>query len=547
MRHKINLSKFRKDEKGAVAVVVAVFMTVALGMSALAIDAGNWFVTQRGDQNASDAAVLAAAEYRYGKNYSKEDAEKSACEVAFSTTMNEAASVSCETAEARSKWIKFYWPGDIYTESTKGVSVASVKGGKGAVYNHVVQDGHVIVRIANTSQNYFFTSESGRDSTDISTVSVANINYEKTTSGSASGSFPVDTMIDAQKSVQWTGQPTNLNGDIYTAGETYITSDIDPFTGNIYSDGNVTIVPGKFKQKGNIATGENFLCTTSNTTINGDLVAKGNATWNTAVSSSTGIMGSTVTSGTVGTWHQMSGNSGTNFEAFHGSVTQNASDISYTPYKWRWDFLLDGEKDAGNVTQEIIDKYKDEKWDRVANPYWNQANNYFSGSADYLTLNTWGGLDLNDFLEFCQKETGKKNLHFSGSLTINGSTNLNFPGMIFTEGGLTVTSGDYYIPDSTVFVAKTGDIAITSNTFRLTGMLVAMGQNGNGGSIYPNNGSGPDASYVKGACIAKNTFRMTSGWAFTKNDGWAKVVPPCPDSGGLPSTVTYKYKNAKLG
>lgn len=541
---KNNHQKFRKEEKGAVAVITAVFMTIALGMSALAIDAGNWFVTQRGDQNASDAAALAAAEYRYGQNYDRDEAEEAASKVALSTSMNAAKPLSCATKEDRDKWIRFYWPGDLYTGRTKGITVASSKGGKGAVFNHVVQDGYVIVDLANSSKNFFYTGEGNRDDTDVSTVSVANVQYQKTTEGSGGGSYPVDTMIDAMHQVNWTGQPTRLNGDIYTAGETYITSDIKPFTGNIYSDGNVTIVPGSYTQNGNIVTGGDFLCTTANTTINGNLVAKGSATWNTSVAASTGIMGSTTAGGIVKTWHQMPGNNGTDFEAFHGHVAQHATDIEYTPYKWRWDFLLN--YDAGNVTKDIINKYIEEKWDKSVNEYWNSATLYITGDMTALSLNTYvSTFDINDFFRFCQKETGKTNLHFDGSVTINGSANIHFPGMIITEGGLKFTSGDFYIPDNICFVAKTGDITIESRSFQLTGMLAAMGLNGNGGSVKPNNGGG-QSNYVHGVCIAKNAFTMTSGWAFGKNDGWAKIVPPNPDGGGTPGKVVYKYSGVKL-
>lgn len=50
------------DESGQVLALVAVLMVVLLGMCALVLDVGSWYVKSRQTQNAADAAALAAAQ-----------------------------------------------------------------------------------------------------------------------------------------------------------------------------------------------------------------------------------------------------------------------------------------------------------------------------------------------------------------------------------------------------------------------------------------------------------------------------------------------------
>ncbi len=67
------LRAFRKSEEGAVAVIVAIGLTVLLGFAALAVDFGMMASCRASMQNAADAAALAAAaavgEKRYGLVY----------------------------------------------------------------------------------------------------------------------------------------------------------------------------------------------------------------------------------------------------------------------------------------------------------------------------------------------------------------------------------------------------------------------------------------------------------------------------------------------
>jgi Flp pilus assembly protein TadG len=56
------LRRFRREQRGAVLVIVAAAMMGMIGMAALAIDAGSWYQVQRRAQSAADAAALAGAQ-----------------------------------------------------------------------------------------------------------------------------------------------------------------------------------------------------------------------------------------------------------------------------------------------------------------------------------------------------------------------------------------------------------------------------------------------------------------------------------------------------
>jgi Flp pilus assembly protein TadG len=50
------------DERGVVALLVAIIMVVMIGMSAMAIDFGFWWMSQRHLQTQADAGALAGAD-----------------------------------------------------------------------------------------------------------------------------------------------------------------------------------------------------------------------------------------------------------------------------------------------------------------------------------------------------------------------------------------------------------------------------------------------------------------------------------------------------
>ncbi|WP_448205117.1 pilus assembly protein TadG-related protein [Azospirillum sp. sgz302134] len=58
---RIFLRRLRRDESGAIAVMMAVAVSLLVGMLTLAVEFGSWYVARRGLQTAADAAAISAA------------------------------------------------------------------------------------------------------------------------------------------------------------------------------------------------------------------------------------------------------------------------------------------------------------------------------------------------------------------------------------------------------------------------------------------------------------------------------------------------------
>ena len=56
-----HLRRLRRDERGAVSVMMGFLAVSFVGFLALGFEVSNWYLITRGMQNAADASVLAAA------------------------------------------------------------------------------------------------------------------------------------------------------------------------------------------------------------------------------------------------------------------------------------------------------------------------------------------------------------------------------------------------------------------------------------------------------------------------------------------------------
>ncbi len=67
----VQLRRLRKDERGAVSIMMGFLIVPLVGFLALGFEVSNWYSVTRGMQNAADAATLAAA-FNNGSNYDVE-------------------------------------------------------------------------------------------------------------------------------------------------------------------------------------------------------------------------------------------------------------------------------------------------------------------------------------------------------------------------------------------------------------------------------------------------------------------------------------------
>jgi Flp pilus assembly protein TadG len=84
---------FCKDRRGAAAILFALSMPMLIGGMGLGFEVSNWYLKQRGMQNAADAAALAAAT-NSGSNYNVE-AKAVAAQYGFTTGVTVANNVAC--------------------------------------------------------------------------------------------------------------------------------------------------------------------------------------------------------------------------------------------------------------------------------------------------------------------------------------------------------------------------------------------------------------------------------------------------------------------
>ena len=86
-------ARFRKDRRGAAAILFALSMPMLIGGLGLGLEVSNWYMTQRGMQNAADAGALAAAT-NGSSNYDVE-AKAVAAQYGFTTGVTVANNVAC--------------------------------------------------------------------------------------------------------------------------------------------------------------------------------------------------------------------------------------------------------------------------------------------------------------------------------------------------------------------------------------------------------------------------------------------------------------------
>src|SRR5258706_12368520 len=94
------LGRMMGDRRGTVATMFAFLTPVLMGSLALGFETSNWYVTKRNQQNAADAAAIAAAT-NGGTNYAAEAKAVAAnygyCDGADDVTVTSSNSATCRS------------------------------------------------------------------------------------------------------------------------------------------------------------------------------------------------------------------------------------------------------------------------------------------------------------------------------------------------------------------------------------------------------------------------------------------------------------------
>lgn len=231
--------KYRKED-GAYMVITALLLTAIIGFIVLAVDQGSWLSQKRAEQNAVDAAAVAAAE-TYAGGGSGDQAAAAALNAANQNGIVATAS-------------------DLVITPDNTVNPKKVK----AV-------------LTLDADNYFYNNGESKNKTTIVVSSEAQI-YEEQTSG---GGFVYNPAIEANN-FHWNGQSTKANeitGDIMIGSGGFLMNAPTAVNGNISSDGGVEIYTRYFPVTGTINSKQDINFTTP-LTVNGNLESCGNITYN---------------------------------------------------------------------------------------------------------------------------------------------------------------------------------------------------------------------------------------------------------------------------
>lgn len=235
--------RFRKNyqkEDGAYMVITALLLTAIIGFIVLAVDQGSWLSQKRTEQNAVDAAAVAAAE-TYANGGSGDQATAAALNAANQNGIVATAS-------------------DLVITPDNATNPKRVK-----------------AMLTLDADNYFYNNGNTKNKTAIVVTSEAQI-YEEQTSG---GSFVYNPAIEADN-FYWNGSSTKENeitGDIVIGSSGFKMNAPTAVNGNISSDGGVEIYTSYFPITGTINSKQDINFTTP-LTVNGNLESCGNITYN---------------------------------------------------------------------------------------------------------------------------------------------------------------------------------------------------------------------------------------------------------------------------
>lgn len=233
-------SRFRKKyqkEDGAYMVITALLLVAIIGMMVLAVDQGSWLSQKRAEQNAVDAAAVAAAQI-----YANDGSADQAVDAAVTAANGNGIVVTAS---------------DLVITSDNAVSPKKVK----AV-------------LTLDADNYFYNNGTAKNKTSVVVSSEAEI-YETQTSG---GSYIINPAIEANK-LLWSGTGTadnEITGDIVIGNQGMTMTNPTTINGNISSDGQVLFNDGwKYVVNGNVNSKQDIIYNQP-LTINGNLESLGN-------------------------------------------------------------------------------------------------------------------------------------------------------------------------------------------------------------------------------------------------------------------------------
>lgn len=507
-RQRIHLA----EEGGAVMVIVALFVTVALGFMTLSIDEGSWLNRKSTNQNAVDSAAVQAATEIFQNGATDETAiHDSALNAAYLNGLSVDDDVE----------LHVYGPG---TRDNKG---------------NIVPNDEVTVALTSVTDNYYAQSVTGRETTIVYADATAKASKVR------GGKTPIaNAAVEVGNMFNWNGASVSTVDGGITVGKTW--NSVTP----IVSHGSIS-VDGDFMSNGGQAMvvdgdllvgGQTAL---SNITLNGGVYSIGGVNFNNTVKVSgdivtnsiydstksyawneyAGVMSSWATIVVDGTIYDNGGlkidsepwgpyNQGryTNSKGNKAKVdsTVSSTRVHHTNFVWKWDCLNSTPDDSIKVTTDLMNAY-------IAKYPDHQYTQRFDGS----NLTFFVGSDVDQFCQFCHTYAGKSSgtpIYIPGALTFNNNNAFTYSSTFVTEGDITCNTPMQATGDSIALISMHGNITLgngSGQTFR--GGIVVM----DASKTLLMNGEGT----IYGAVISHGNLTMTMHWDIHADTDWQANLP----------------------
>lgn len=556
MKKKQNKRIKLAEESGAVMLIAALFITVALGFMTLAIDEGSWLNRKSTNQNAVDSAALVAATEIF-QNGSTDDA-----------AVHDAA-------------LNAAYLNGLTTDDDVALHVY----GPGTMDNHgnIVPNDEVMVALTSVTDNYYAQAVTGRDETTV--YAEATAKAERVSDQSA---VIPNAAVEAYDFI-WSGgssRDTVIRGGITTANNISITS-AATMTGDISSDGKTDIHDGGGTIINGTVNAKNSVNITGQNIINGSLESVANITWNSSGGHVTGnvkangkimlnrmvvdgsVEGKGIVSfigpgGTVGgdilsetgviinggnypavvdgTIHTAKSNllpyqvngmhksdgSPADFQAYSG---QKITPVTHQDYVWRWESLKKMPEISHCVTADDLAAFANRDVIRQEYGDWGWLGFGGAGHFDPRYYKTTGTVTFSspkvfkEFVEYLQKEIGSTTpIYFPGSLYIQGNSD---KGVAVTSAVVVEKDINYQAPCNfkgakVSFISMNGNITLgNGGGAEINGAVICLKE---GSNIQLNN----DHGKITGGIISHGNVTMNGDWSVIADTEWEENLPVNP-------------------
>lgn len=481
MKNRVNQMKklyadFRKgeNERGVVAVIVALILVALMGFASLAIDESAWLVKQRQYQNAVDAIALDACDKKYrtkNKNrYSDEQIYNDAIELARKN------GIEFDPADVKNQLVI------TYSESEKKATAT----------------------ISKPTDNYFLVAVNGKTETNIKVTSDAQLGGSSTP-GSL---FAYNSAIESKKNIDWNNGSvtTNIDGGVSCEGKFTSTSK-GTYNGSIWANEGVDL-QNVLSLSGNIYTEKDFY-TNSGIHFNGNVYAKGSVR---SVNDSAEFK--EVHSRSISIAHK------SDYVQSEHEFVDDAQNVKHYTWYTTWKTLEDHIKTRKNNGEYFV--VNEDSVKAYLNDHPDSGLSWDSWNRGIVFDNR---LNFADFYNYCvdkyKTDNGGKEplgIYVEGSITNNaGAFTLN--GNIIADGSIT----RFLQPDSIMngsLISMNGDIITLGGTIN-NGGLIALG-----GKIDCQN----KQIEITGAVSARDGISVTQAIKVHGNTKWATIVDPSESS-----------------